>query len=83
MKYLLILFALFLCSCGEYPVVKSDGENHEIEWPNGSCHGVVEVVGVRFSKWEHFGTQFIAKCDDGRTVYNLSNFTVNNFTVNK
>lgn len=34
MKYLLILSALFLCACGRG--VGSDGETHEIEWPNGS-----------------------------------------------
>lgn len=83
MKYLLILPALFLCACGECPVVKSDREIHDIEWPGGSCRGVVEAVGVRFSEWDRFETQFIAKCDDGRTVYNLSNFTVSNFTVGK
>lgn len=76
MKYLLILLALFLCSCGKCPSVKPDGEMHDIEWPNGSCRGVVEAVGVYFSEWAHSGTQFVARCDDGRTVYNLSNFTV-------
>lgn len=81
MKYILILFALFLCACGRG--VGSDGEIHEIEWPNGSCRGVVEEVGVHYSQWTNSSTQFIAKCDDGRTVYNLSNFTVNNFTVSK
>lgn len=76
MKYLLILFALFLCSCGECPMVKSDNETHDIEWPTGSCRGVVKAVGVVHSEWTHSGTQFIAKCDDGRTVYNLSNFII-------
>lgn len=76
MKYLLIMFALFLCACGEVRVVKSDGEMHGIEWPNGSCRGVVEAVAVHHSEWTHSVTQFIAKCDDGRTVYNLSNFIV-------
>lgn len=76
MKYLLILSALFLCACGEYPAVKSDNEKHDIEWTNGSCHGVVEAVGVHHSEWTHSGTQFIARCDDGRIIYNLSNFTV-------
>lgn len=76
MKYLLILFALFLCACGECPAVKFDNEIHDIEWPTGSCHGVVEAVGVVHSEWAHSGTQFVAKCDDGRIVYNLSNFTV-------
>ena len=76
MKYLLILFALLLCSCGDCPVVKPDGEMHDIEWPTSSCRGVVKAVGVVHSEWTHSGTQFIAKCDDGRTVYNLSNFII-------
>lgn len=76
MKYLLILLALFLCACGESHGVKSDNEKHYIGWSNGSCHGFVEAVGVYHSEWAHSGTQFIAKCDDGRTVYNLSNFIV-------
>lgn len=76
MKYILIMFTLFLCSCGTVPVVVSDNETHEIEWPNGSCRGVVEAVAVKFSWGASAGTQFIAKCDDGRFVYNLSNFVV-------
>lgn len=76
MKYMLILLALFLCACTECPMVKSDNETHDIEWPTGSCRGVVKAVGVHHSEWTHSVTQFIAKCDDGRTVYNLSNFTV-------
>ena len=27
-------------------------------------------------EWLRAGTQFIARCDNGRIVYNLSNFTV-------
>lgn len=76
MRYLLILSTLFLCACGEVRVVKSDNETHDIEWPTGSCRGVVKAVGVVHSEWTHSGTQFIAKCDDGRTVYNLSNFII-------
>lgn len=76
MKYMLILSALFLCACGEYRCVKSDNEKHDIEWSNGSCHGVVESVGVHHSEWTHAGTQFIARCDDGRIIYNLSNFII-------
>ena len=76
MKYLLILSALFLCACGESEFVEPDTESHDIVWSNGSCRGVVKAVGVHHSEWTHSVTQFIAKCDDGRTVYNLSNFTV-------
>ena len=76
MKYLLILSALFLCACGECEFVEPDTESHDIEWPTGECHGKVSSVAVRVNEWVHVGTQFIAKCDDGRIVYNLSNFTV-------
>ena len=76
MKYLLILPALLLCACVECPIVESDNETHDIEWPTGSCRGVVKAVGVGHSEWTHSSTQFVAKCDDGRTVYNLSNFIV-------
>lgn len=76
MKYLMILFALFLCACGEVCTIKYDSKVHDIEWPNGSCRGVVKTVGVVHSEWAHSSTQFVAKCDDGRIIYNLSNFTV-------
>ena len=76
MKYLLILAALFLCACEKFEFVEPDNESHDIKWPTGECHGKVTSVAVRASEWLHAGTQFIARCDDGRTVYNLSNFTV-------
>ena len=83
MKYLLIFTALFLCACEEFEFVEPDTESHYIEWPTGQCHGKVISVAVRASEWLHAGTQFIARCDDGRTVYNLSNFTVSNSTVSR
>lgn len=76
MKYLLILFTIFLCACGTLHVEKSDGKVHDIEWPNGSCRGIVDVVAVQLSQLEHYGMQFVARCDDGRIVHNLSNFIV-------
>lgn len=76
MKYLLILFTLFLCACGEVCTIKSDSKVHDIEWPNGSCRGVVEAVAVHHSEWTHAGTQFIARCEDGRIIYNLSNYII-------
>ena len=76
MKYLLFLFALFLCACGEVCVIKSDSKVLDIEWSNGSCRGVVEAVAVHHSEWTHAGTQFIARCDDGRIIYNLSNYII-------
>ena len=82
MKYLLIFTALFLCACEEFEFVELDTESHDIKWPTGRCHGKVSAVAVRANEWLHAETQFIARCDDGRTVYNLSNFTVSNSTVN-
>lgn len=76
MKYMLILFALFLCACGTYHVEKSDGKTHDIQWQNDSCRGIVDVVAVKLSQFEHYGIQFVAKCDDGRIVHNLSNFII-------
>ena len=76
MKYILFLTALFLCACEEFEFVELDTESHDIEWPAGECHGKVISVAVSASEWLHAGTQFIARCDDGRIVYNLSNFTV-------
>ena len=76
MKYLLFFTALFICACEEFEFVEHDTESHDIEWPTGQCHGKVISVAVSASEWLHAGTQFIARCDDGRTVYNLSNFTV-------
>ena len=83
MKYLLILSALFLCACEEFEFVEPDTESHYIKWPTGECHGKVTSVAVRASEWLRAGTQFIARCDDGRIVYNLSNFTVSNSTVSR
>ena len=83
MKYLLFLTTLFLCACEEFEFVEPDSESHDIKWPTGECHGKVTSVAVRASEWLHAGTQFIARCDDGRTVYNLSNFTVSNSTVSR
>ena len=83
MKYLLIFTALFMCACEEFDFVEPDNESHYIEWPSGQCHGKVSAVAVRASEWLHAGTQFIARCDDGRIVYNLSNFTVSNSTVSR
>lgn len=74
MKYALILFAIFLCACGECEF--ADNNPHDITWPNGECHGVIKAVVVVASEWQDSGTQFIAQCDDGRIVYNLSNFIV-------
>ena len=76
MKYLLIFTALFLCACEEFQFVELDTESHYIEWSTGGCHGTVISVAVSASEWLRPETQFIARCDDGRTVYNLSNFTV-------
>ena len=77
MKYLLFLTALSLCACKEIEFVELDTESpHDIEWPTGKCHGSLSSVAVSASEWLHAETQFIARCDDGRTVYNLSNFTV-------
>jgi hypothetical protein len=76
MKYLLILFTIFLCACGTYQVEKSDGKTHDIQWPNDSCRGIVDVVAVKLSQFEHYGIQFVARCDDGRIVHNLSNFII-------
>ena len=83
MKYLLIFTALFLCACEEFEFVEPDTESHYIEWPTGQCHGKVSSVAVSASEWVHAVTQFIARCDDGRIVYNLSNFTVSNSTVSR
>ena len=83
MKYLLILTSLFLCACEKFEFVEPDNESHYIEWPTGRCHGKVSSVAVSASEWVHAVTQFIARCDDGRTVYNLSNFTVSNSTVSR
>ena len=76
MKYLLFLTALVLCACKEIEFVEPVAESHDIKWPTGECHGKVISVAVSASEWLHAETQFIARCDDGRTVYNLSNFTV-------
>ena len=75
MKYLSLIPLLALCACG-YHVEKSDGKTHDIEWPNGSCRGIVDVVAVQLSQLEHYGKQYVARCEDGRIVHNLSNFTV-------
>ena len=83
MKYLLFLTALVLCACKEIEFAELDTESHDIEWPTDKCHGKVISVAVSASEWLHAETQFIARCDDGRTVYNLSNFTVSNSTVSR
>ena len=84
MKYLLILTALFLCACKEIEFVELDSNSsHDIEWPTGKCHGKLSSVAVSASEWLHAETQFIARCDDGHIVYNLSNFTLSNSTVSR
>lgn len=75
MKYLLAL-TLTLCACGEIEQIKPDQSSHYIEWSGGSCMGKVKSVGVTHSQLTHSSTQFTAECEDGRIVYNLSNFTV-------
>ena len=84
MKYILIFTALLLCACKEIDFLELDSNSsHDIKWPTGECHGKATSVAVRASEWLHAGTQFIARCDDGRTVYNLSNFTVSNSTISR
>lgn len=75
MKYLLAL-TLALCACGEIEEIKPNQLTQYIEWPGGSCMGKVKSVGITHSQLAHSSTQFTAECEDGRIVYNLSNFTV-------
>ena len=78
MKYLSLIPLLALCACGdlcacgEIEKIRPDQSSHYIEWPGGACMGKVNT----HSQLTHSGTQFIAECEDGRIVYNLSNFTV-------
>ncbi len=76
MKYLSLIPLLALCACGEIKHISPDQSTHYIEWPGGSCMGKVKAVGVVYSEMAHSSTQFEAECEDGRIVYNLSNFTV-------
>lgn len=76
MKYLSLIPLLALCACGEIEEIKPDQSSHYIEWSGGSCMGKVKSVGVTHSQMAHSSTQFTAECEDGRIVYNLSNFTV-------
>lgn len=76
MKYLFFIPLLALCACGEIEEIKMDKASHYIEWPGGNCMGKVKSVGVVHSQLTHSSTQFVAECEDGRNVYNLSNFTV-------
>lgn len=76
MKYLLVTLTLALCACGEIEQIRFDQSSHYIEWSGGSCMGKVKAVGVIHSQLTHSSTQFTAECEDGRIVYNLSNFTV-------
>ena len=76
MKYLSLIPLLALCACGNVELVKPDNKPHDIAWPTGECRGIIKAVVVEASEWQHPGTQFIAQCEDGRIVYNISNFTV-------
>lgn len=76
MKYLPITLALALCACGEIEEIRMDKAPHYIEWPGGNCMGKTKAVGVMHSQLAHISTQFVAECEDGRIIYNLSNFTV-------
>ncbi len=76
MKYLSLIPLLALCACGEIQEIRPDQSSHYIEWPGGGCMGKIKSVGVTHSQLTHSSTQFVAECEDGRIVYNLSNFTV-------
>ena len=73
-KLALLAIPLFLASCGEAPRVDSDGEVHKISWPGGGCVGKV-VKAYTYIEFHSSSTPvFVAKCADGETYYNLSNF---------
>ena len=55
------------CDCTRLP---DPDTTHKVTWPGGSCTGKMIYLVGRYN--HHMGV----KCDDGRIVYNLTNFTV-------
>ena len=80
MKLIFLAIILLLTACSpssfEMEVVHPDGDKHNVKWPSGECNGKPFVYGVRANEWAHAASQFGVRCDDGRTIYNLTNFTV-------
>lgn len=55
------------CDCTQIP---DQDTAYKVTWPGGSCTGHIIYIATRY--FYHTGV----KCDDGRIVYNLTNFTV-------
>ena len=55
------------CDCTRIP---DQDTTYKVTWPGGSCTGHIIYIASRY--FHHTGV----KCDDGRIVYNLTNFTV-------
>jgi hypothetical protein len=55
------------CECASFP---DPSTTHKVTWPTGSCTGNIIYIAGRYV--HHVGV----KCNDGRIVYNLTNFTV-------
>jgi hypothetical protein len=72
MKYLIIAIASMICmACSNNsPKQYEDDRSHLISWGTGSCMGKLKTHGKTYTAF------YDVACDDGRIVYNLSNFTV-------
>lgn len=72
MKYLIIAITSMICmACSnDGPKQFVDDKSHLISWGTDSCVGKLKVHSITYT------TFYDVACEDGRIVYNLSNFTV-------
>ena len=55
------------CDCTRLP---DQDTTYKVTWSGGSCTGRIIYIA------SHYFHHTVVKCDDGRIVYNLTNFTV-------
>ena len=68
-KLILAVAVMLLVGC-DYTRLPDPDTTYKVTWQSGSCTGhFIYLVG----RYNH---EIGVKCDDGRTVYNLTNFEV-------
>lgn len=71
MKYLIAITSMVCMACSNNgPHRFEDDKSHFISWDTGSCIGKLTTHSITYTAF------YDAVCEDGRIIYNLSNFTV-------